>query len=189
MEILLLILVIVLATLYVWYAKIISRRNTAREALAGIDVQLTNRANVIPNILTIAKKFMQHEASLIEEVTKLRTQATGDYNQLDPKAVAEHLNASSALGSQMGKLLISMEDYPELKSDTTMVQAQKTYNEVEAQIAASRRFYNSAVADLNNSIEIFPGNLLAGLAKSQAMPFYEADEQAHQPTNAAELLE
>ena len=70
-----------------------------------------------------------------------------------------------------------------------MVQAQKTYNEVEAQIAASRRFYNSAVADLNNSIEIFPGNLLAGLAKSQAMPFYEADEQAYQSTNAAELLE
>jgi len=63
MEILLLILVILIAILYVWYAKIISRRNTAREALAGIDVQLTNRANVIPNILTIAKKFMQHEAS------------------------------------------------------------------------------------------------------------------------------
>ena len=86
MEILLSIVVIVLAILYIWYAKIISRRNTAREALAGIDVQLTNRANVIPNILTIAKKFMQHEASLIEEVTKLRTQATSDYNQLDPKA-------------------------------------------------------------------------------------------------------
>ena len=189
MEILLSILVIVLAILYIWYAKIISRRNTAREALSGIDVQLTNRANVIPNILTIAKKFMQHEASLIEEVTKLRTEATSDYNQLDPKAVAEHLNASSALGSQMGKLLISMEDYPELKSDATMVQAQKTYNEIEAQIAASRRFYNSAVSDLNNSIEIFPGNLLAGLAKSQAMPFYEAEQQDYQPTTATELLE
>ena len=70
-----------------------------------------------------------------------------------------------------------------------MVQAQKTYNEIEAQIAASRRFYNSAVASLNNSIEIFPGNLLAGLAKSQAMPFYEAEQQDYQPTTATELLE
>jgi len=124
MEISLIVVVVVLAILYTWYAIIISRRNTAREALSGVDVQLINRANVIPNILTIAKKFMEHEASLIEEVTTLRTQATGDYNQLDPKAVAEHLNVSSALGSQMGRLLISMEDYPELKSDATMVQAQ-----------------------------------------------------------------
>ena len=124
MEISLIVVVVVLAILYTWYAIIISRRNTAREALSGVDVQLINRANVIPNILTIAKKFMEHEASLIEEVTTLRTQATGDYNQLDPKAVAEHLNVSSALGSQMGRLLISMEDYPELKSDATMLQAQ-----------------------------------------------------------------
>ena len=88
----------------------------------------------------------------------------------------------------MGKLVISMEAYPDLKSDSAMVQAQKTYNEVEAQIAAARRFYNSALSDLNNSIEIFPGNLLAPLANSRVMPFYEGDTTSRGPVDAAKLL-
>ena len=70
-----------------------------------------------------------------------------------------------------------------------MLQAQQTYNEVEAQIAAARRFYNAAVAELNNAIQIFPGNLLAGYAKAKPMPFFEGDEAAMKPVNAAELLE
>ena len=102
--------------------------------------------------------------------------------------VAKHFEDSAALGAQMGKLVISMEAYPDLKSDSAMVQAQKTYNEVEAQIAAARRFYNSALSDLNNSIEIFPGNLLAPLAKSRVMPFYEGDTTSREPVDAAKLL-
>jgi len=81
------------------------------------------------------------------------------------------------------------QDYPALKSDQTMLQAQQTYNEVEAQIAAARRFYNAAVAELNNAIQIFPGNLLAGYAKAKPMPFFEGDEAAMKSVNAAELLE
>ena len=69
-----------------------------------------------------------------------------------------------------------------------MLQAQRTYNEVEAQIAAARRFYNASVTRLNNSIEIFPGNLIAGLAKARAMPFYEADEVSTAPVDANSFL-
>jgi LemA protein len=174
--------------LYIWYAKIISRRNAAQSALSGIDVQLTKRSELVPNILAIAKKFMEHENSLIGEVTALRVKATEGYDQLNPESVAQHLSTSAALGSQMGKLMISMEAYPDLKSDTAMVTAQQTYNEVEAQIAAARRFYNSSVAELNNSIEIFPGTLLAGIANSKTMPFFEADDAALQPVNASDYL-
>jgi LemA protein len=81
-----------------------------------------------------------------------------------------------------------MKAYPDLKSDATMLQAQQTYNEVEAQISVARRFYNSSVAELNNSIEIFPGNLLSELANSKIMPFFEAEESALQPVKAAALL-
>ena len=188
MDIILIICAGLAVILYIWYAKIVSRRNTAGEALSGIDVQLTKRSELVPNILAIAKKFMEHEKELLEEVTKLRSKATAGYDALDPTQVAKHFEDSAALGAQMGKLMISMEAYPDLKSDRTMVQAQKTYNEVEAQIAAARRFYNSAVSDLNNSIEIFPGSLLAPLANSRVMPFYEGDTTSREPVDAAKLL-
>ena len=174
--------------LYVWYARIVRNKNQVYEALAGIDVQLKNRSNLIPNILSIAKKFMEHERELISSVTKLRTQSTADYDSSDAQAVKEHMELASALTSEMGKLMISVEAYPELKSDQTMQQAQLSYNEVETKIAAARRFYNSAVSQLNNSIEIFPGNIVARYANVSSMPFYEADEGSKAPVDAASIL-
>ena len=174
--------------LYVWYARIVRNKNQVYEALAGIDVQLKNRSNLIPNILSIAKKFMEHERELISSVTKLRTQSIADYDSGDAQAVKEHMELASALTSEMGKLMISVEAYPELKSDQTMQQAQLSYNEVETKIAAARRFYNSAVSQLNNSIEIFPGNIVARYANVSSMPFYEADEGSKAPVDAASIL-
>jgi LemA protein len=69
-----------------------------------------------------------------------------------------------------------------------MIQAMQTYNEVEARIAASRRFYNAAVASLNNAVQIAPGNLIAKMAGVPEMPFYEADEGSKEPVDAAEYL-
>lgn len=184
-----LVLIIIICGIgYVWYASIISKKNKAKEALSGIDVQQKKRNNLIPNILKIAQKFMEHEQELITKVTELRSQAESDYDEADPDAVKEHLAAMQALDANMGKLMIAVEAYPDLKSQDTMLQAQKTYNEVEEQIAAARRFYNSAVTSLNNSIEIFPGNLLAGFAKASPMPFYEAEEAATQPVDADDFL-
>lgn len=174
--------------LYVWYSRIVRNKNQVYEALAGIDVQLKNRSNLIPNILSIAKKFMEHERELISSVTKLRTQSTADYDTGDAQAVKGHMELASALTSEMGKLMISVEAYPELKSDQTMQQAQLSYNEVETKIAAARRFYNSAVSQLNNSIEIFPGNIVARYANVSSMPFYEADEGSKAPVDAASIL-
>lgn len=185
------VLVVVLAVLaigYWWYASIIGRRNKALEALSGIDVQLKKRSNLIPNILTIAQKFMDHERGLLTEITELRTKALAGYDPKDPEAVKEHLSTAEKLSGRMGQLMVSVENYPNLKSNETMVQAQKTYNEVELQIAAARRFYNSAVGTLNTAIQIFPGSVFAGLAGVKEMPFYEADEAAKAPVSAGDFL-
>ena len=187
-NIILIIGAILIIFLYVWYTRIIRNKNQVYEALAGIDVQLKNRSNLIPNILTIAKKFMEHEIELISSVTELRTQSNAEYDSGDSKAVKQHMELASALGSEMGKLMISVEAYPELKSDQTMQQAQLSYNEIETKIAAARRFYNSAVGQLNNSIEIFPGNIVARYAKVSTMPFYEADEASKAPVDASSIL-
>ena len=186
--IVIIIAVIIILLLYVLYARIIKNKNKAYEALAGIDVQLKNRSNLIPNILVIAKKFMEHEKELISTVTELRTKTDKDYDSNDAAAVKEHMQSASALGAQMGQLMISVEAYPDLKSDQTMQQAQLSYNEVETKIAAARRFYNSAVGQLNNSIEIFPGSIIARYANASVMPFYEVDEASKAPVDASSIL-
>jgi len=179
---------LLLIILYIWYVSIITKRNKTIEALSGIDVQLKQRSNLIPNILKIAKKFMEHEQSLLSEITELRSKTDSSYDQADSHSVKEHLALSEQLAGKMGQLMISVEDYPELKSDQTMLQAQRTYNEVEAKIAAARRFYNSSVTILRNSIQIFPGSLIASIAGVTDMPFYEADEASKAPVNVDEVF-
>lgn len=188
MEKLLLGLTLIFIVTYLWYVSLVKKRNTALEALSGIDVQLTKRADLVPNILKIAKRFMEHEKSLLTEITELRTLLSHNYNKADPSAVKEHLVQAERLNDKMSTLMVNVESYPELKSDNTMLQAMQTYNEVEAHISAARRFYNSAVSELNTAVEIFPGSIIASMASIKVMPFYEVSEAAKAPVDAAEYL-
>ena len=128
---------IVLVLLYIAYVRLIAKKNKVREALASIDVQLKKRYDLIPNILFIANKFMEHERGLLDDITKLRTEAvkmTSDLNN-----VKEKIALDAEIKNKMGQLMVSVENYPQLKSDQTMIQAMSTYNEVEEHIAAARR--------------------------------------------------
>ncbi len=188
MEILLIISGIAAALFYFWYMALVTRRNKALEALSGIDVHYNMRFDLIPNVLKIAQKFMDHEKSLLTEITALRTEAQKNYDKKDAGDVSKHLQAVEALSAKMGQFMVSVEAYPDLKSDQTMVQAMQTYNEVEAQIAAARRFYNAAVTALNNSVQIFPGNIVAGFANVKEMPFFAAAESVKSAVNASDYL-
>ena len=84
--------------------------------------------------------------------------------------------------------MVNVENYPQLKSDQTMMQAMQTYAEVEEHIAAARRFYNSAVNELNNAVEIFPSSVIAGMCGISSYPFFEAVEAARQEVNAADYF-
>lgn len=173
---------------YFWYVVIISRRNKAREAFSGIDVQLKKRHDLIPNILKIARRFMAHEKSLMEEITKLRAQAIAQESKDGPEAAAAKFDVERALQDRLGKLMVAVENYPDLKSDSHMLQAQRTFNEVEANISAARRFYNASVTDLRNSIQIFPGTLIARLASVGDMPLFEAAESERATVDADAYL-
>lgn len=174
---------IVLAGLYAWYAAIVSRRNRVAEALAGIDAQLNQRHDLLPNLLAIARRYMAHETAVLEDVTALRAQA------VKPADPAAKFAAEARLEAGIGRLFAVAENYPALKADGPMIEAQRGYQEVETNIAAARRFYNSAVADLRNAVQVFPGPLLAGLAgASRPPPFFEAPEAARAPVDAAALL-
>ena len=187
MEILIAIGIILLIS-YVLYSGLIKKKNQVFESLSGVDVQLKKRSNLIPNILKIAQKFMEHEKELMTEVTKLREHADADYDKNKAEEIKQHIKNEKALSHKMGQIMVKLENYPDLKSNETMVQAQQSYNEVEAQIAAARRFYNSAVKDFNNAVEIFPSSLFAKMLNLNIMPFYEADEASKQNIDASDFL-
>lgn len=172
---LLIILALPIVGLYTLYVQVIQKKNKVKEAFASIDVQLKKRYDLMPNILMMANKFMEHERSLIEDVTKLRTEALSmksDFSNIDEKIKIE-----SELQSKMGQLMVSVENYPQLKSDETMVQAMQTFAEMEEQISAARRFYNAAILQLNNAAEIFPSSLIAGMLGIKPLPFFEVTEE------------
>ncbi|KRE04791.1 hypothetical protein ASE61_07720 [Bosea sp. Root670] len=175
--------------LYVWYAAIVTRRNKVAETLGGIDAQLQQRHDLIPNVLAIARRFLEHEKTLLDQITALRTQALPQIGERDFGRIAEKFKAEASLGADMTRLFAVAESYPELTSSGPMMEAQRSYAEVEANIAAARRFYNSAVGNLRNAVQIFPGGLLAGAAGVGTLPpFYEAEAASRAPISAADHL-
>ncbi len=176
----------ILLGLYNLYVALIKKKNNVKEAMGGVDVQLNKRYDLIPNILVIANKFMEHERGLMDEITKLRTQAAG--LRSNPETISEKINLDNAIATKMGQLMVNVENYPQLKSDQTMIQAMQTYSEVEEHIAAARRFYNSAVKELNNAVEIFPSSLVAAMVGITQCPFYEAPEIAKQRVDASDYF-
>lgn len=181
--ILLVVLAIAGAWLYSVYVGVIQKKNKVKEAFAGIDVQLKKRYDLIPNILVTANKFMEHETALIEDITRLRTEAinkVSDFSNMHDKIKLE-----SELQSKLGQLFVSVENYPQLKSNETMVQAMQTFSEVEEHIAAARRFYNAAVLDLNNAVEIYPSSIFASSMGLTVLPYFEiTDEKEKAPIDA-----
>ena len=182
----LIITAVVLFLVYQIYASVIQKKNKVMEAFSSIDVQLKKRYDLIPNILTMANKFMEHEKGLFEEVTKLRTQAMSLPN--DVNNIGQKLQLDSQIKGLMGQIMVAVENYPDLKSDQTMVTAMQTYNEVEEHIAAARRFYNSAVLELNNAVEIFPSSVIAASCGVTKQEFFQAEEAARQAVNASDYL-
>ena len=127
---------------------------------------------------------MEHEKEIFTKITELRTQAMNA-----PRGSNEALELNSKLDSALGQLRVSMENYPTLKSDATMVQAMQTYNEVEEHIAAARRFYNSALTQLNNTVMIFPSSIFRNYAADVLdSKYYEAEEAAKVSINAGDYL-
>ena len=176
--------VVAIFFIYSLYASVIKNKNTVLEALSGIDVQLRKRYDLIPNLLTIAKKFMKHENELFGKITELRSKAIN--SELGTK---EKFRAEAELDTQLKALMVNVENYPALKSDAAMVQAMQTYNEVEEHISAARRFYNSALTQLRNSIQIFPGSIFAACAGEAAnLSYFETDAASRQPVNARDYL-
>lgn len=183
MTIISIILVALLGGSYMLYASLIRKKNKVSEASSGIDVQLKKRYDLIPNLLQMAQKYMEHEKGLMTEIVKLRTEAMKKTFKDEPQKMME---LDNMLNTKLRDFWLSVENYPDLKSNQTMLQAMESFNEVEEHIAAARRFYNASVNDLKNAAEIFPGNIIAAMVGVKAdMPFFEAETKAKERIDAS----
>ncbi len=155
------------------YNGLITLRNRVKEAWSDIDVQLKRRHDLIPNLLESVKGYMTHERTLLENITKARSQAMTAQASGN---TAELAKAESALSSMMGSLRIAVEAYPDLKANQNMAQLMDELSDTENKIQASRRFYNGQVRDFNTKVEHFPTNMIAGSLKFEKFGYFEIED-------------
>ena len=171
----------------VLYVQLIVCRNKVQESMSDIDVQLKKRYDLIPNMLQMAAKFMEHEKQLMTELTDLRTRAMQNNFATSPQ---EKMALENLLAQKLQEFKLSVENYPDLKSNQTMITAMQSMNEVEEHIAAARRFYNANVGELKNRVEIFPSSMVAKWLNItyEKMPFFEVNAVERAPINSKDYF-
>jgi len=178
MTILLIIVGVLLIVVVGIYNKLIKLRNRFKNAFAQIDVQLKRRYDLIPNLVETAKGYLAHERQTLEAVIKARNQALSAVGQAsahpeDPSAMKKLLDAETLLGGAMGRLLVTVERYPDLKANQTMAQLMEELSSTENRIAFARQSFNDAVMFYNTQREIFPNSILAGTFAFQEAVLFE----------------
>lgn len=169
--IILVIVLIVLLIIVTIYNNLIRRKNQVDNAFGSVDVQLKNRYDLIPNLVATVQQYVTHERELLSKITELRTKAISKNAKPEEKVLIDNEITSSLSG-----LMVAVENYPNLKANENFIDLQHSLNEVESQIAASRRAYNAAVTDYNNALQTFPGSLLAGMMLLKPKDVFVAQE-------------
>ncbi|MFA6459094.1 MAG: LemA family protein [Candidatus Paceibacterota bacterium] len=151
------------------YNRLVTAVNRAKEAWSDIDVQLKRRYDLIPNLVNTVKGYATHESQAFENVTKARSAAMG------AGSLSEKGQAESMLAGALKSVFAIAEAYPELKANQNFLALQSELSDTENKIQAARRFYNGNVRDLNTSIQVFPGNIIAGAFHFVPMEFFQLD--------------
>lgn len=149
------------------YNRLVGGRNAYKNAFAQIDVQLTRRHDLIPNLVETAKGYMKHERETLEAVINARNTAVSGLrnaaaNPGDPSAVQQLAGAENALSGALGRLFALAEAYPDLKANQNMMQLSEELTSTENKVAFARQAFNDAVMNYNNTREMFPNSVVAG---------------------------
>jgi LemA protein len=165
------------------YNSLIGKKNQVTNAFSAIDVMLKKRFDLIPNLVETVKQYTSYEGDTLKKVVELRSRA-GNGNLSNE----EKLNLDKQLSSSVRGLMLTVENYPDLKANHSFLNLQTTWTESEEQIAAARRTYNSSVTDYNNAIMMFPGSLFAGMLGYQSIAVLINTEEERKNISAKELF-
>lgn len=144
---------------------------SAQEALGGIDVQLTRRADLIPNLVETVKGYASHEKTVFENITAARARVT---EAARSGTVEEKAAAEAAMDASLVNVMAVAENYPDLKASANFLDLQGQLADTENQLAFARQYYNDAVSTLNKSVATMPWMFFAGPAGVSARTFYQA---------------
>ena len=165
------------------YNGLIYKKNQVSKSFSSVDVLLKKRWDLIPNLVSVVKHHMKFEQQTLAEITRLRSRVMS--NEVSE---GERLNLENQISRTMGNILALIENYPELKSDQHVNQLLASLNEIEEQISAARRFYNAAVTEYNNAIEMFPSNLVANYMQYRPRELFVTTEEERSNVNVGDLL-
>ncbi len=172
----LLILVGLIVAVVIWmvgmYNGLVGLRNQVKESWAQVDVQLKRRFDLIPNLMETVKGYMSHERETLEAVTQARAAISG------AGGMPERMAAEGGLTAALGRLFAVSESYPDLKASTNFLSLQEELASTENKISFARQFYNETVMRMNNKVQMFPSNIIAGMFNFTAETFFEVEDEA-----------
>jgi len=178
----LIIIIAIVAFLISAYNKLIAGRNGYKNAFAQIEVQLTRRYDLIPNLVDTAKGYMAHEKETLEAVINARNSAVSGLDQAkvdpsNPEAMKQLAQAEQGLSGALGRLFALSESYPDLKANENMMQLSEELTTTENKVAFARQAFNDMVMHYNNLREQFPSNLVADWFQFKAAELLEIEDE------------
>jgi len=171
-------LVVAVIAVFGWaigiYNGLVGLRNQVKNAWSQIDVQLKRRHDLIPNLVETVKGYAKHEAGTLQAVTEARTKAVS----ASGGGVGAQSKAEGELSSALGRLMVVVEQYPDLKANQNFLGLQEELTSTENRIGFSRQHYNDSVMTYNTRTEVFPASIIAGMFKFDQAEFFEIETEA-----------
>ncbi|MEO6168339.1 MAG: LemA family protein [Chitinophagales bacterium] len=163
----------------VLYNSLIRKKNAVGNAFGAIDAMLKKRYDLLPNLATTVKTYMNYERDTLTKITELRNKATLGNISSDQKIQLEN-----QISGAMRNIMVQVENYPDLKANQNFLQLQGSWNEIEEQISAARRAYNATVNNYNNVVEQFPTNMMSRMMNYILKPYLEIPEDERKNVSA-----
>jgi LemA protein len=163
--------VLLLFAVLLIFNSLVVKKNQIKNIFGTLDALLKKRYDLIPNLVSTVKGYMQHERSVLEEITELRAKAVSPAASAQSQAA---IGFDTAITGLLGKIMLSVENYPQLKANENFLHLQHTLVELEEQISAARRAYNASVIDYNNAVQMFPSSIIASIFGYKTKPLFEA---------------
>ena len=177
--IIILVIVVILALIGMSsYNGFVKSRNLIQESWRQIDVELNRRYELIPNLVETVRAYAAHERNTLEDITRLRSQAQQLSQSEGALPTQQRADVEAALSGAVRNLIVSVEAYPDLKSNQNFLELQRQLAETEDRIAAGRRFYNANVRVYNTKVESVPSNIIAGMFHFEKATYFQVDEPA-----------
>ena len=183
MFIVLIVLIVPVLLAFAVYNSLVHKKSQVTNVFATIDALLKKRYDLIPNLVSAVKNYMEHERGTLTQITELRSKAIAGNLSDDEK-----IDLENKMSKLMGNIRIAVENYPDLKASQNFIQLQAALNETEEQLSAARRAYNASVTDYNNAIEMFPSNIVASIINYKTKTVFAAEEQERKNVDVDSLF-